>query len=333
MKIFITGIAGFLGSHLADALISAGHEVSGLDDMSGGCHENVPLAVQRVWTPMSCQQIGGLDLDCDVLIHTAALPHEGLSVFSPSIITESIYGASVAVFSKAIAAGVRRIVNLSSMARYGIGRPPFLETDEPKPRDPYAIAKLAAEQTLHCLCKAHGVEYVIAVPHSIIGERQAIDPFRNVATIFANRMLQGQKPIIYGTGEQRRAFSYVGDVVPSLVQMATSTDQKILSQVINIGPDEETISINELFEIMRPMCGYRGTAAHVDGRPLEVKHATCSSNKARELLGYETTTSTEEGLARLVADIKKRGPRPFTYHLPIEIRSSAAPKTWTEKLL
>ena len=186
---------------------------------------------------------------------------------------------------------------------------------------------------MRCLCEAHGVEYVIAVPHSIIGERQRIDPYRNVATIFANRMLQGLKPIIYGDGKQRRSFSDVGDVAPSLMQMATSEDHKIVSQVINIGPDEETISINELLEIMKPMCGYRGNAVHIDDRPLEVKYATCSSNKARELLGYKTTTSTEEGLSRLVADIKRRGPRPFDYHLPIEINSESVPLPWKSQLL
>lgn len=331
MKIFITGIAGFLGGHLADALLAAGHEVSGLDDMSGGDHENIPDGA-IAWPQISCRQIGGLTLDCDVLVHCAALPHEGLSVFSPATITDSIYGASVSVFSAAIAAGVRRIVNLSSMSRYGAIPSPFYESDDPKPVDPYGIAKLAAERTLECLAKIHGVEYVTAVPHSIYGPRQCrSDPYRNVIAIMMNRILQDKAPIIYGDGSQRRCFSYVSDVVPCLVQMATSDDPDILGRVINIGPDTGEVSISELCSIVSAEMSYTGAPIYYPRRPAEVHHANCSGQLSRGLLGYRPKTSLQEGIHLMAEWIKKVGPKPFNYHLPIEIPRDNTPKTWTNK--
>ena len=211
MKVFITGVAGFFGSHLADAMLARGHTVVGIDNMIGGDRDNVPKGVE-FWE-LDCQflrfetrLLNGVDL----VYHCAALAYEGLSVFSPFTVVESIVGASTAVFSAAIQAGVKRIVHCSSMARYGKGVPPFTEYDIPKPQDPYGIAKVAAENILRNLCEVHGTEFVIAVPHNIIGPRQKYDdPFRNVASIMMNRMLQGKQPIIYGDGTQQRCFSFV----------------------------------------------------------------------------------------------------------------------------
>src|SRR5512139_2599916 len=207
MKVFVTGVAGFLGSHIAEAMAST-HAVTGCDNLSAGEMDNVP--VQVPWYGVDCKdqsQMRGILRGVDVVYHCAAHPHEGLSVFSPSAITSSIYEASVSVFSAAIAAGVKRIVFCSSMSRYGANPLPFREDQPVAPVDPYAIAKVAAEDTLRCLANAHGIEYVIAVPHNIVGPRQKYDdPFRNVAAIMINCMLRGKQPIIYGDGEQKRCF-------------------------------------------------------------------------------------------------------------------------------
>lgn len=331
MKIFISGIAGFVGSNLADALLKLGHAVYGIDDLSGGTFENIPNDVYA-WSKAKCSEHGTFGPGLDVLVHTAALPHEGLSVFSPRLITDTIYSESIALFSGAIAGGVRRIVNMSSMSRYGAIPSPFREVDEPRPRDPYGIAKLAAEATLECLCEQHGVEYVTAIPHSIYGPKQCrSDPYRNVIAIMMNRILQGKAPIIYGSGTQRRCFSYIDDVIPSLVQMVTGDNPDMLGRSINIGPDSGEVSINELCAIVSAELGYRTPPIYYDARPAEVHTANCSADLARKLFGFEAKTSLQEGIHLMAEWMKKVGPKEFNYRLPIEIVRPNTPKTWTHK--
>ena len=132
------------------------------------------------------------------------------------------------------------------MARYGHhDKMPYREDYECRPQDPYGIAKKAGEDVLKNLCETHGVEYVIAVPHNIVGPRQKYDdPFRNVMSIMLNRMLQGKQPIIYGDGEQQRCFSYIDDCLYCLNALAFQED--VVGEVVNIGPDEESCTINHL---------------------------------------------------------------------------------------
>jgi UDP-glucose 4-epimerase len=332
-KIFVSGVAGFLGSHVADAMLALGHEVVGIDNLVGGEVENVSASVE--WAQLDCQALihnRSLMRGVDVVYHCAALAYEGLSVFSPSTVVNSIVGASTAVFSAAIEAGVKRIVHCSSMARYGIGDPPFKEWQRPEPQDPYGIAKVAAEEILRNLCRVHGVEHVIAVPHNIIGPRQKYDdPFRNVASIMMNRMLQGKQPIIYGNGEQKRCFSFVGDCLQCLVKMGFQPG--LDGEVINIGPDEGPITINSLAQRIADHTRFFSLdPVYMPGRPQEVRIALCSSDKARRLLGYRTETSLHDGLKAMVEAMVARGPRPFKYHLPIEINSPLTPRTWTDRI-
>src|SRR5262249_54800032 len=142
---------------------------------------------------------------CQVAYHLAAAPHEGLSVFSPTVVTRNTYLSSVAVFTAACDARVKRVGFTSSMARYRRQHFPVHETQPPAPVDPYGIAKVASEKTMQVLCETHGVEYVNIVPHNIYGPRQKYDdPYRNVVAIMMNRLLQRKQPIIYGDGKQRR---------------------------------------------------------------------------------------------------------------------------------
>jgi UDP-glucose 4-epimerase len=173
MKIFITGVAGFLGSHLADAMIAEGHHVVGVDNLIGGELDNVPSKVH--FHQIDCNDfnhIQKISYGCDIYYHCAATAYEGLSMFSPHVVTQNIVGASVSIFSAAAANRAKRIVYCSSMARYGALEPPFTEDQRPRPQDPYGIGKLAAEEILRVLCETHDLEYVIAVPHNIIGPRQ-----------------------------------------------------------------------------------------------------------------------------------------------------------------
>ena len=330
-RIFVTGVAGFLGSHLAEKLVKLGHEVIGMDNMIGGYEDNVPKNIKfHKGDCCDFEKVQAVMRDVDVVYHCAATAHEGLSVFSPFEITKNNYLASVAIFSAAVNQKVKRIIFCSSMARYGGQQTPFSEEMKPAPVDPYSISKVAAEEVLKNLCELNNIEWVIAVPHNIIGPRQKYDdPFRNVVSIMINRMMQGKAPIIYGDGEQTRCFSYIDDCLSCLIPML---DQKNLNkQTINIGPDEEFVTINKIAEICSNLTGVNLKPIYKKDRPQEVKHATCSANKARSLLNYKTTVSLQEGIKKTHEYIKKRGIRPFDYNIKIEIDNELTPTTWKNK--
>ncbi len=333
VKVFISGVAGFLGSHLAEALLKEGHQVVGCDNLIGGYIDNVPEGVE--FHQVDCKYLNTMKKileGVEVIYHCACTAYEGLSVFSPHLICENTYQITVTLISAAIHNKVKRFVYCSSMARYGTQeKVPFTEDMIPKPQDPYGISKLAAEKVLENLATVHGMEYVIAVPHNIIGPRQKYDdPFRNVASIMINRMLKGEQPIIYGDGEQKRCFSFVQDDIDCLLKLGFQSG--VVGQIINIGPDEEFVSINKLAQALAKILDFKLEPIYVPGRPQEVKLATCSADKARRLLGYETKISLEEGLIQMIDYIKQRGTRPFRYHLELEIINEKTPRTWKEKL-
>jgi UDP-glucose 4-epimerase len=146
-----------------------------------------------------------------------------------------------------------------------------------------------------------------------------------------NRLLQGKPPIIYGDGTQMRCFSFIDDVIEPLY--TACLDDSVAGEVINIGPDEEAVTINELADRLQKIIGTNFEPIYTGGRPQEVKIALCSSDKARRLLGYETSTTLDQGLADLVDWIQDRGTKEFEYHLPIEIVSDRLPDTWSKRLM
>jgi len=323
-----------MGSHLADAFLAKGHEVVGIDNLIGGYAENVPSGVDFYALDLAnLDELHKPFQKVELVVHTACTAYEGLSVFSPALVVQNTMQITSTVMSASVKAGVRKVVHLSSMARYGTQEiVPFTENLVPKPQDPYGIAKYAAELLIRNISDTHGLEYVILVPHNIIGPRQKFDdPFRNVASIMVNRMLQGKQPIVYGDGTQKRCFSFMQDVIDPL--MLACESQVVDGMVVNIGPDEEFVTINELAERIAKLLKFELDPIYMPGRPQEVKDANCSANLAREMLGYKTSTSLDEGLAQLVEWIKLKGPRPFDYHLPIEFVTEKTPKTWTQKLI
>jgi len=331
MKILITGVAGFLGSHLSQKLSTLGHKIIGIDNMMGGYEDNIPNSI--TFHKEDCcnhEKMNLLMNGIDVVYHCAATAHEGLSVFAPYEIGKNNFLASVSIFSAAIANKVKRIIFCSSMARYGSQKTPFTENMVPKPVDPYGISKVAAEDVLKNLCELNNIEWVIAVPHNIIGPKQKYDdPYRNVVSIMINRMLQKKAPIIYGDGKQKRCFSYIDDCLTCLVPML---DQKNLNrEIINIGPDEEFVTINKVSEICSNITGSNLAPIYKKDRPREVKHATCSADKARKLLNYNTSTDLYTGIKETFEYIKKRGTRPFNYHINIEIKNELTPETWLKR--
>ena len=334
MKVLITGVAGFMGSHLADSFLAKGYEVVGIDNLLGGYKENVPSGVDFHNIDLdNLELIQPLFKNVDLVVHSACTAYEGLSVFSPSLVVRNTMQITTNIMSSCVKANVKKIVHLSSMARYGTQDVvPFVESMTPKPQDPYGIAKYAAELMIKNIADTHGLNYVILVPHNIIGPRQKIDdPYRNVASIMINRMLQGKQPIIYGNGEQKRCFSFMQDVIDPLM-IACETDVAH-GRTINIGPDEEFITINELAYKLSIIFDFKLESIYMPGRPQEVFHANCSANLARELLNYKTTTSLDSGLVELVNWIKSKGAREFNYHLPLEFVTDKTPKTWTDRLM
>ena len=307
------------------------HKVIGIDNMKGGYKDNIPKNIEFFnFDCCDLEKMNKIMENIDVVYHCAATAHEGLSVFSPFEITKNNYLASVSVFSAAVSKKVKRIIFCSSMARYGIQQTPFHEDMNPKPIDPYGISKVAAEDVLINLCELNKIEWIIAVPHNIIGPRQKYDdPFRNVVSIMINRMLQNKAPIIYGDGKQKRCFSYIDDCLGCLIPML---DQKNLNkQIINIGPDEEFVTINKIAEICSNITGSNLKPIYRKDRPREVKNATCSADKARKLLNYETKTNLKTGILNTFNYIKKRGAKPFNYYIDLEIENELTPHSWQKK--
>lgn len=334
MKIFITGVAGFLGSHLADKMLEIGYEVVGVDNLVGGYTENVnPKVKFHIADCNDLEKMVELMKGCDVVFHAACTAHDGFSLFSPHYITQNTFQLTMSVLSAAAQNNVKKFIYCSSMARYGEQKViPFTEDLECSPRTPYGVAKYASELIVRQICELNNIKYTIIVPHNIIGTRQNYtDPFRNVAAIMINRMLQGKQPIIYGDGEQKRTFSFSSDCISCIEEIVKSDTSN--GEVINIGPDEEFVTINQLAQEIADIIGFKLDPIYVKDRPNEVKLATCSSDKARKLLGYSTKVKLRDGLEQMVEYIKEKGTKEFNYNYDIEINNEHTPITWKEKLI
>ena len=333
MHIFITGVAGFLGSNLADYYLEKGLKVSGCDNLVGGDIDNVSSDV--VFYQGDCEKLDFMTQatkdNVDVICHAAAYAHEGLSSISPTLICNNNVTGSTSVFTASIRNKIKRIVYCSSMARYGEIKTPYKEDDTLNPVDPYGVSKVAAENILKILSKTHNIEYNIAVPHNIIGPKQKYDdPYRNVVSIMVNLMLQNRQPIIYGNGEQKRCFSDIKDCIYCLDRLIT--DKKIISQTVNIGPDEDYISINGLYKKIANKLQFNKDPKYFPDRPNEVKHAFCSSDKARGLLNYKTSVNLDDSIEKVIEYINRNGVKKFKYNYMLEIQNENTPITWKEKL-
>jgi UDP-glucose 4-epimerase len=332
-KVFVTGVAGFLGSHLAERYRDRGWEVVGIDNLLGGQPANVPEGVRfEVVDCLDRDRVLPLIEGSDLTYHCASAAYDGLSVFSPAMVYRNTAQATVEVASAAVSAGVQRFVYCSSMSRYGELRTPFTEDMMPAPVNPYGLAKVAAELIVVNLFETHGGDYGIAVPHNIIGPRQRFDdPYRNVASIMINRMLRGRQPVIYGDGSSLRCFSFIDDVIFCLEKMGT--EPQAIGETINIGPDEGSLTILELAQEIAELLSFSLDPIFVPPRPQEVTTAVCSADKARRLLGYSTSTTVRDGLKSMISFIEEQGPRDFSYDLDLEIRTDQTPATWMDKLI
>lgn len=320
----VTGGAGFIGSHLAQALLDRGDDVTVVDNLSGGWFKNVP--VEANWARLDL----GDDLDWVFTYyepthvwHLAAYAAEGLSHWVREHNVKNNWLASTRLINAALKYGVERFTFTSSMAVYGSQTPPFTEAMRPQPEDPYGIAKFAVEQDLKAAGKVFDLPHVIFRPHNVYGPNQNIgDPYRNVVGIFMRKALQGDPITIFGDGTQTRAFSYISDIVDPMV---ASLDKPMdtAGETFNIG-GEEIVTIGELAARVADL--FPGSTIEYLPERYEVKHAYCDHSKARSRLGFAPKIPFDEGLSRMADWVRATGVR-WSQTPQIEVRRNL-PSFW-----
>lgn len=325
----VTGGAGFIGSHVADELVRAGHEVVVLDDLSGGFRENVnPLAEFVEGSITDVALVDGLFKKhrFDYVFHLAAYAAEGLSHFIRRFnYTNNLIG-SVALINAAVRHRCRCFVFTSSIAVYGAGQTPMTEEMSPAPEDPYGISKYAVELDLAAAHRHFGLNYIVFRPHNVYGERQNIgDKYRNVIGIFMNQVMQGQPCTIFGDGNQTRAFSHISDVAPLMVKSVTIPEAN--NETFNIGADRP-YSVRELAEVVQRVMGRQTGVQCLEARN-EVQDAFSDHSKAHRILDAGPALPLEEGLRRMAEWAVKAGPRSPSEFGEIEIEEGLPP-SWVK---
>jgi len=300
-NILITGVAGLLGSRLAEWIVdNTEYNVIGIDDMSGGYESNVPSKVKLykfdIKDLVKLNEVFKNERPY-IVYHFAAYAAEGLSPFIRKFNYENNLVASVNLITCSIKYDIKRFVFASSMSVYGNKyKPPFTEDMEQAPIDPYGVAKFSVEQDLKIAYEQHGLKYTIIRPHNFYGINQNIwDKYRNVLGIWMYQILNNQQPTIFGDGEQTRAFSYVDDsIIPF---WNASQRDECIGEIINLGGIKEN-SINEACDILIKVTGTNLKPIYLEQRH-ETKHAYSTWDKSVELLGFEHKIDLEEGLSRM----------------------------------
>jgi UDP-glucose 4-epimerase len=329
-RILVTGGAGFLGSHVADALVHRGHEVTVFDDLSGGFRENIPAVARFVHGSVAdAPSVDALFADRAFthVYHLAAYAAEGLSHFIRRFnYTNNVIG-SMNVLNASINTGVRMFVFTSSIAVYGANPDlPVTEAMVPHPEDPYAIAKYAVELDLRACHDVFGLDYIIFRPHNVYGPRQNIgDRYRNVVGIFMNQVLQGRPMTIFGDGTQVRAFSYVDDVAPLMAESIDIAEAR--NQVLNVGADD-ACSLNEWACLVAAAMGVQPEVVHLAPRH-EVHRIYADHSRVRQVMGTRPRTPLDEGLSRTAAWVREHGSRSAARFEAIEIDRNL-PDAWRD---
>lgn len=307
-RVLITGVAGFIGSHVARHCLELGFEVVGIDDLSGGSVENVPADVTfREASITDNDFVSGLwDKGAfDYVYHLAAYAAEGLSHYIRRFnYTNNLIG-SVNLINQSVLHEVKCFVFTSSIAVYGDSQPPISEDVVPIPQDPYGIAKYAVELDLAAARRLFGLPYVIFRPHNVYGERQNIaDKYRNVVGIFMNQVMSGKPMTVFGDGKQTRAFSYIDDVAPIIARAPLV--EAAYNEVFNIGADQPC-TVLELAHAVARAFEVEPLVEHLPARK-EAEHAFSSHEKVGRVFDPPAPVPLDEGISRMAAWVRQQGP-------------------------
>lgn len=298
----VTGGAGFVGSHLVDALLSAGEKVRVLDDLSTGNLANLPQSGFEfihgsIARPKIVDQaVAG----CDVVYHLAAVASVTKSVETPLLSHEACATGTVMVLDAARRLGVRRVVFAGSSSAYGDQPGDFRNEDDPLiPLSPYAAAKLASEHYCTAFTSVFGLETVRLRFFNVFGPRQdAKSPYSGVIAIFSELMKQSKTPTIFGDGLQARDFIYVADVVQALRLAAES--KKAVGRVYNIGAGR-SVTLLDLVKHLNDILGKTIVATHAPARPGDIRLSQANIQRARAELGFDPRVTFRDGLARTLS--------------------------------
>ena len=331
IKVLVTGAAGFIGSHVCDQLINTGYDVIALDDLSGGFEDNVNTKAQFVKGSINdVELINKLfeEHQFTYVYHLAAYAAEGLSHFIRRYNYNNNLIGSINLINASINTGtVKCFVFTSSIAVYGKNQLPMKEDLMPQPEDPYGISKLAVEQDLKSAHEMFGLDFIIFRPHNVYGERQNIgDPYRNVVGIFMNQIMQGKKLTVFGDGMQTRAFSHIDDVAPIIAKSVEMP--QAYNEVFNIGADTP-YTVKELTTLVCDAFGVSEQIEYLEARN-EVVHAYSNHDKVHKFFGHMIKNITlKDGIERMVADAKEKGPRTGEKFKNIEVEKNMPP-AWTK---
>ena len=300
-NVLITGVAGLLGSRLADWIIENKgdeYQVIGVDDLSGGFEENIHPDVKFWQMDLVNHPIENIfeAHKIDYVYHFAAYAAEGLSPFIRGYNYDNNLKATARLVNECIKADVKRLVFTSTLAVYGHGYGGiFDEKQQQAPIDPYGVAKYACEMDIQIAGEQHGLDWCIIRPHNVYGIKQNIwDKYRNVLGIWMFQHLNGMDMTIFGDGEQTRAFSYIDDSLEPLWNAAIRPEAS--KEIINLGGIEE-VSINEAAQTLQNVIG-DGKVTYLEARH-EVKHSIPTHQKSVDLLGFEYKTDLQSGLTTM----------------------------------
>jgi UDP-glucose 4-epimerase len=310
MKVLVTGGAGFIGSHVADALVARGYDVHVLDDLSGGRRENVPTGATLHALDIRSGEAAALLAEggFEAVFHLAAQMDVRRSVADPRFDADVNVLGFLNLMEAARQGGVKKVVFASTGgAIYGEPHPevngggPQPESHPQQPVSPYGITKLVSEKYLHFYELSYGIAYAAMRFGNVYGPRQNPHGEAGVVAIFAERLLEGRQPVINGGGEQTRDYVFVADVVRA---MLAGFDHEG-SGVFNVGTGRET-SVNELFRTLNALTGGHADEVHVEGKPGEQQRSVLDVSHARRDLGWEPEVELAEGLRQTVEWFKER---------------------------
>jgi UDP-glucose 4-epimerase len=312
MKVLITGAAGLLGANFSRHLLNKGYKVVGIDDLSGGYEDSVPSEMtfykQDLSNRKAVEEIFSSEKP-DYVFHFAAYAAEGLSPFIRNYNYTNNILSSANVINACINNEIKKVVFTSSMAVYGVGNPPFTESQLPTPEDPYGIAKYAVEMDLKLAHEMFGLKYSIVRPHNVVGIYQNIwDRYRNVIGIWIRKALAGEPLTIFGDGTQIRAFSDIKFYMDPFEKLMTAHD----GEIFNIGADKH-YTINEAAEAVINVAkelGINATKVHLEPRN-EVHTAYCDHTKAHKLLGFKDNTDLHETIMKMFKWAQEQPNRPM----------------------